>query len=491
MPIIPRDLSGSKCSKARGMDTRSKGKPLGQNTDPGAENLEARAQELSTKEFELKEIERSIKEKENRLRAQEDSLRQQFEDMEYSRHKLDRERETFTRNAAIRDNELSARERELEKKWVESSDLTPLDGPSQDPASGTHLLYEAPPHRMHATALPRGNNGDESSTPKVSFREATESVPYFDGYNIPLTQFTRACRRAREIIPPSAERNLTKLLINKLGRRAYYAVEDEPCDTVTELIDLLTGAFGLPKTLDQYRGELSIIYLKPEEHVLDYISRVKDLRTSILDAERRISKKLEPQFVAEIDNLTVRSFYQGLPLAYRLQMGPEVRLRYTDAFAAAKTIAKQQELDKQRYETRPRTEREPRSVAPIGRPLAHSTPQRSDYRPYRDTRYRQSPPPRQETPARTYDARNQETRRINNPREPDNHVKFCRYCKNPGHEIEDCRKRQYNNSRKNDQGNARGPTREQDATPAGKGPQARPLHPIAIEQIDSDPESQC
>lgn len=95
----------------------------------------------------------------------------------------------------------------------------------------------------------------------MSFREATESVPFFDGYNISVAKFARACRRAREIVPPSAEGNLTKLLISRLEERAYTVVEDEPCNTITDFIDLLTGAFGTAKILDQYRGELSIIYL--------------------------------------------------------------------------------------------------------------------------------------------------------------------------------------------------------------------------------------
>lgn len=140
--------------------------------------------------------------------------------------------------------------------------------------------------------IPTRNGTPPSPTPKVSFRDATDSVLPFDRYNVPLSQFTRACRRAREVIPPSSERNLTKLLINKLRGRAYYAVEDEPCNTVTELIDLLTGAFGFLKTLDQYRGELSTIYMGATEHVIDYISRVKDLRTNILDMERRDKKRL-------------------------------------------------------------------------------------------------------------------------------------------------------------------------------------------------------
>lgn len=100
---------------------------------------------------------------------------------------------------------------------------------------------------------------------RVSFREATESVPSFDGYNIPLTQFARACRRAKDIVSPHSEYHLTKLIINRLRGRAYYAVEDEPCDSITQLLDLLNGAFGSPKTIDQYRGELSACYLKSGE----------------------------------------------------------------------------------------------------------------------------------------------------------------------------------------------------------------------------------
>lgn len=191
---------------------------------------------------------------------------QRVEKMESDRCKLEREREKFAKA-----EELGAHE----KEWQDSRDF----------ASNMFRETRPQPIDSHITSMRRSYNIDDTPAPKVSFREATDSVPYFDGYKILLAQFTRACRRVREIIPPSAERNLTKLLINKLGRRAYYAVEDEPCSSVTELIDLLTDAFSTAKTLDQYRGELSIVFLKSGEHVLDYISRVKDLRTAILDAK--------------------------------------------------------------------------------------------------------------------------------------------------------------------------------------------------------------
>jgi hypothetical protein len=163
-----------------------------------------------------------------------------------------------------------------------------------------------------------------------------------------ISQFIRACRRAKDVVPVSSERNLTHLLINKLRGRALAAVEDEPCDNVTELINLLNNAFGTQKTIDQYKGELSIIYLKPDEHILDYISRVKDLRPSIMDAGRREYKNNE-KYENEIDNLTARSFCEGLPLEYRLQLQSEHYMKPFEAFAAAKFISKRLELDKVRY----------------------------------------------------------------------------------------------------------------------------------------------
>lgn len=156
----------------------------------------------------------------------------------------------------------------------------------------------------------------ERTGPKLTFREALETVPTFDGYNMTVSSFARACRRAREVLPASSERDLTRVLINRLRGRAQVAVEDEPCNTITQLIDLLTSAFGSQKTTNQYQGELSIIHIRKGEHILDYISRVKDLRSAIIDSERRECGQLTDTQLNNIDSLTARSFCEGLPLEY-------------------------------------------------------------------------------------------------------------------------------------------------------------------------------
>jgi len=454
-------------------------------------------------EDELEALRQTMAKQDERMRTEAAALQKQRDEFEQQRAEFNREREVGNKHPERADadqselllsfkdeilRELSCLRRDVDKIKIQESPLVTPDG--QRPYEQTF---------MHGESLL-----ESPQSPKVSFREATESVPYFDGYNIPLAQFVRACRRAKEIVPSSSERNLTKILINKLRNRAYYAVEDEPCETITQLIDLLNGAFGSPKTIDQYRGELSTIYIKKNEHMLDYISRAKDLRSAILDAERRSRGVLDPRVAAEVDALTARSFCDGLPLQYRLQIPPGCHTHPFDAFATAKTLAKREELDKQRYDYRNRREDPPVRYAaanPIRRPLAHSTPERNrtpsgfqaaaqhgNYSPTNDTRranYSREIGTRSPDNYRNYEDRNT---RDNGPANfrTGNRPKWCRYCKNVGHEIEECRKREFNNSHPR-QGNAGNPSRTPDEPRAGRSQdQSRPINAIEIQPINEE-----
>lgn len=383
--------------------------------------------------------------------------------------------------------ELNNLRRDVDKMRLHDPLLTPSDGQRQ---------FESQPHAF----LHEESSIESSQPPKVSFREATECIPSFDGYNIPLSQFIRACRRAKETVPPSSERNLTKILVNKLRGRAYYAVEDEPCDTITQLIDLLNGTFGSPNSIDQYRGELSMSYIQRNEHILDYISRVKDLRTAILDAERRTRGTLHHRTVAEIDALTARSFCDGLPLQYRLQMTSEHRENPFEAFSAAKSLAKREELDKQRYDPRntygSTLQRLPLTNL-IQRPLAHSTPRRDEPPPrYRSEETRGNfgnprnlnyPHVRNTRPPEPYRSREN---RVNNNMPTDRYTnarpgKWCRYCKNAGHEIEECRKRDYNNSCVRPGNFSDPPRRADEPRAANPREQQRPIRAIETQSTEA------
>lgn len=375
-------------------------------------------------------------------------------------------------------------------------EITRLRNATREPYPHSGQLLDLPVSQTHHVNTQNTQN-DVPHTPKVSFREATESVPLFNGYNIPLNQFIRACRRAKEIVPSSSERNLTKLLVNKLRDRAYYAVEDEFCESVSQLIDLLTAAFGSCKTIDQYRGELSTIYLRPHEHILDYISRVKDLRSAILDAERRETGTLEERKQKEMDELATKAFCDGLPLEYRLQMGSTLHSSPFAAFASAKLISKRLELDRRRLGIKDRTEPDRRNnytrrpntyaIAPQSfddNPPGGAPNNAPPNAPERATSPRDSPgPPAYRNRDSRIDNTNtnaEQTRRDEQP------PKWCRYCKKPGHEIDECRKRAYNNARKTEQGNATGPAGRSSPPRQGAPPQA--TRPVNIVE-STDPEN--
>ena len=233
----------------------------------------------------------------------------------------------------------------------------------------------------------------------------------------------------------------------------------------------------------------------------------------------------------EVDELTTRSFCDGLPLEYRLQM-KNTQSSPFEAFAMAKALSKRQELDKQRYGTRDKTDsgrRDESSRRPYTYPISprpynqnysrnyNSNNTRDSYTRGNDnasrntyTRDNDNAPRNTYTRGNDNAPRNIYTRSSDNasrdnyarmqPRDRnerpqyinrdtrntsgnsnvnnDRSARWCRYCKNSGHEIEECRKRQYNNSRK-ESGNASGPARQPGVTRQGPSQSVtRPVNPV-------------
>ena len=59
--------------------------------------------------------------------------------------------------------------------------------------------------------------------------------------------------------------------------------------------------------IDQIKGDLAHICMRRGEHILDYISRVKDLRSGIIDCDRDLIN------TREVDKLTAKRFIKGRP----------------------------------------------------------------------------------------------------------------------------------------------------------------------------------
>lgn len=269
------------------------------------------------------------------------------------------------------------------------------------------------------------------SNPQISIKDAVEFVPTFNGQNISVLQFSRACKRAKSMVSPYVEPQLVKFLQNKLQGHAYLAIEDRTFSSVDELISRLKNVFSPAKSTNQYRGELANITKLPSENILDYIGRVKDLRSAILEGEQDRYTTFFPQLAITINELTLESFLNGLPPEIRVQMNILGYRTLDQAFDTAITAAKQVESDRIRFHGAPAPSQTASVVCQICNKPNHTASQC-----WHLNSARQNKPPQ------------------NNSNRPFNPQQlFCNYCKSNGHTISQCRIRPVNNTHR-DSGNA-------------------------------------
>jgi len=326
-----------------------------------------------------------------------------------------------------REKELT-RKTELLEQMVQTFSLffnraSPGTPPSESQPSGFSpgRNFELPPYTTpgRSSTFPL-SQASTPMYPKSYIRDALELISKYDGHNIPVWQFARACKRARDSIPFVDEAHLVHLIRNKLTGHAYLAVEDETHYTIEKFLDSLKKTFGTGKSSNYYRGQLSINYKKPNEHILDYIGRVKDLKSAIIEGDQTVLKRqLVIDEIALIDSFALESFYEGLPREFRTELKAEGYAGLTDAFAKAIAINKRLEKDEFRAQNR-----NTRSCEGLPSPLPSTPPGVSILRRNTSSNQQQSQEP---APTVSEDI----------PR------KICSYCKNFGHLLSECRKRMY------------------------------------------------
>ena len=335
-----------------------------------------------------------------------------------------------------------------------------------------------------------------------ALREAIASIPNFDGQNSSATRFIQACKQARTMVPRHMEGPLAKLIRGKLRGRAYAAVEDSECHSIETLCDILRDTFGPCMDIDELKGDLAHIYMRKREHILDYISRVKELRNAIIDCDRDLVD------TRDIDKLTARRFLKGLPNQIYTNMHRVEDQPLPVIFREAIKNFQRLELEESRLGPEPRRVQfaETRNAKPREPETDPTTYRRQDnswrspsvraqspapYHPPPSSNFTRAPIPRYEPPRQRYETprdnytrtpryenhRNDYARtprhesprnsweRDNTNHRPSSSERFCRYCKTPGHDIHECSKRQRTNMTNSGNGSnlppMNGPRREE------------------------------
>lgn len=262
----------------------------------------------------------------------------------------------------------------------------------------------------------------------IRLKDAVESIPKYNGHNMSVFQFCKMCERTLDLVPSSQEQYLVQLIINKLQGHAYQAVEGSEMFTVSDLTHRLKIIFGPNKSVDQYRGELGNAYMRPRESIYDYIGRIKDLRTAIVDGEISARSYYDDQLFDNIERSVIDSFVNGLPSDLLVRVKLEGYNSLDEAIIKAIQVSKVLEAESLRQ--RPNF------------PRGNATAPRADTTSLTTNNIAQPTNQRSSAPLIKPLIPGQP-----GPNAPESNT--CRYCKKFGHLIDDCRKLAYKRSLQN------------------------------------------
>jgi len=310
--------------------------------------------------------------------------------------------------------------------------------------------------------------------PYISLRDAAETILPFDGKNMPVLQFANSCINARNMVSPTAEYGLVQMIKNKLVGPALRVALSGEYNDISSLLAVLKTRFAPVYSSSQLHGELAKVTQHPDESVVDYGSRVSMILQQLKSCYQTESPNQVSPFVSSAETNAVRNFLTGLKTDIYTRMYPRDPINLNNAIESAIKAETDYNEHAQRMRITEGLMQTIRCNNCLG--YGHDTYSCSTINPLAQISHVQWQPkvcsycknlghvraecralqPRilARNPVINAAPRNMhfDNRGNRNFATPRNAGLICRYCKIPGHSLEQCRKRQYNNNLRN-QGN--------------------------------------
>lgn len=320
------------------------------------------------------------------------------------------------------------------------------------------------------------------NSPYISLRDAAETILPFDGKNMPVSQFANSCIHARNMISPSAEYGLVQMIKNKLVGPALRVALSGEYNDIESLLAVLRTRFAPVYSSSQLHGELAKVTQHPDESVVDYGSRVSMILQQLKSCYQTENPNQAIPFLDSAENNAVRNFLTGLKTDIYARIFPRDPATLNNAIETAIRAETEYNEHLQRIRITEGLMQSIRCNNCLG--YGHDTYSCSTINPLAQISHVQWQPkvcsycrntghvrancralqpqvltrnPVTNTGMRNLNFANNRANRPNLATTRNDGL-ICRYCKIPGHSLEQCRKRQYNNNLRN-QGN-RVPNRE-------------------------------
>lgn len=308
----------------------------------------------------------------------------------------------------------------------------------------------------------------------ISLRDAAETILPFDGKNMPVSQFTNSCLHAKDMVSPGAEYGLVQMIKNKLVGPALRVALSGEYNDVESLLAVIKTRFAPVYSSSQLHGELSKVTQHPDESVVDYGSRVSMILQQLKSCYQTENPIQAVQFTSSAEVNAIKNFLTGLKTDIYTRLYSREPIDLNHAIESAIKAEAEYNEHAQRMKITEGLIQSIRCNNCLGyghnsyscstiNPLAQVT--HVQWQPKICTFCKNSGHTRAE--CRALQPRNLNQRNIplnnmnkninynNNRANRQNFGTFknnnlmCHYCKNLGHSIEQCRKRQYNNNPRN------------------------------------------
>lgn len=262
---------------------------------------------------------------------------------------------------------------------------------------------------------------EQSLMQEVDINILIKFINRFDGNREKLNSFLNNCSNAIKLSSPNQQDILLKYIISQLEGRAEIACSIKEFDSWQQLEDFLKAQFGNKKHYAALLSDLQGCRQLNGETVNQFALKVETCLSKLLtEINISIPTRRKGELagrVAAMQDLALHTFVIGL----NPRLSTVVRCRDPDTLNDAINFAVSEEKI---------------YLASLGKNTNFPSSNSNHHR------FRQPQFKTHVTQSRSYNNNNMTTfpPRAVNPI-------VCRYCKSPGHSIESCRKREYNNSR--------------------------------------------
>ncbi|KAI4475801.1 hypothetical protein M0802_015026 [Mischocyttarus mexicanus] len=175
----------------------------------------------------------------------------------------------------------------------------------------------------------------KSRNPPESAAEILEQIPRFDGYNISVHSFTGHCRIASSKLSKYLVQDLIECFKQRLTGSAYRLFIEVKFQSVEEFLCSVKRTFAAMKTLVHYFGDLNQLRQKPNESIVRYACRSRELETALIDSIKTEFPENSAQIINKVETDLLKGFTDGITTSIRTELRLNGNKTLTDAIADA------------------------------------------------------------------------------------------------------------------------------------------------------------